>query len=94
MDTDAEIRVNELYMNRVFRIRLEMNQNSIQDLGINSEHCWALMAIAEAMVNEGFGTNELEAELRIFKQNFNWWGGYHDIWQRLHAECVNALGVF
>lgn len=89
-----EFREGELHASRVFRVRLEMNQNSIQDLGINAEHCWTLMTIAEQMRNEGYGTTGLEDELRIFKQNFVWWGGYQTIWQNLHAECMNSLNVF
>lgn len=70
-----------------FYERLTTLYNNVQIYGIKSEHCWELMTIAEEM--------RLQSEtLRTFKHDFNWWGGYENIWQPLYVECIDAIGVF
>lgn len=94
MLTDQEIRDFEREQDRVFLMRLRMLYSNIQDYGINSEHCWNLMTIAEEMRREGYGSQKFETTLREFKNNFTWWGDFQNIWQPLYAECMNELKVF
>lgn len=94
MMTDQEIRDSESHQDRVFLMRLEMLYSNIQDYGINSEHCWTLMTIAEEMRREGYGSRTFETALRDFKNNFTWWGDFQNIWQALYSECINELKVF
>jgi len=94
MFSDQEIREYERHMDRVFYMRLTMLYSNIQDYGINSEHCWDLMKIAEEMLMHGYGSENLEMELRVFKNNFTWWGDFHNIWQKLYAECMVSLNIF
>ncbi len=94
MLTDQDIRDYEREQDRMFLLKLRMLYNSIQDYGINSEHCWDLMKIAEEMRGQGYGDHKFEVELRAFKNNFTWWGDFQNIWQPVYSECMNALKVF
>lgn len=70
-----------------FYERLTTLYNDVQSRGINSEHCWQLMTIAEEMKIR-------DTTLDTFKREFNWWGGYENIWQPLFVKCIDACGVF
>ena len=94
MLTDQDIRDYERHQDRVFLIKLRMLYSNIQDYGINSEHCWELMKIAEEMYSEGYGSPTFVEALRAFKNNFTWWADFHNMWQPLYAECMNELKVF
>jgi hypothetical protein len=94
MLTDQDIRDYERHQDRVFLLKLRMLYSNIQDYGINSEHCWELMKIAEEMYAEGYASLKFDEELRAFKNNFTWWGDFQTIWQPLYSECMNALNVF
>jgi hypothetical protein len=79
-------------MDQSFYMRLRMLRSNVQDFGINAEHCWELIKVAEEM--KGVGYVGFDKELADFKQDFNWWGGYQNSWRNLHDQCMKVLLFF
>lgn len=76
-------------MDQSFYMRLRKLRTSIYELGINAEHCWALIKISEEMGAAGY--TGFDRELTDFKRDFNWWGGYENSWRGLYDRCMRAL---
>lgn len=67
-----------------------MLYNNMRDIGLNPEHCWELLKIAEEM---RIDHPDLDDEIRNFVAMFNWWEGNQivDAWIRLYNACIDKL---
>ena len=75
----------------MFYTRLKILYANMRDIGLNPEHCWELLKIAEDMRNAGY--QNLDGEIRNFVHAFNWWESLqiHDVWTRLYSACMDEL---
>jgi hypothetical protein len=75
----------------MFYTRLTILYANMQDIGLNPEHCWELLKIAEDMQKAGY--SNLEHEIRNFVHAFNWWESLQlrDVWIRLYSACMDEL---
>ena len=89
--TEKMIYDYERHKDRVYTMKLDMLYNNIQDHGINPEHCWDLIKIADEMIEDGYGTYNMVSKLGTFKENFVAHGSYYEIWQPLWFECKASI---